>query len=220
MRLEEVISSCTLCPRLVSFRENVPPRAAFRSQEYWRRPLPGFGDPDAWLMVIGLAPAAHGGNRTGRLFTGDESARFLMQALHKTGFANHPTSTSRDDGLRLRGCYITAAVRCVPPDNRPTPQEFSNCRRYLQRELQLLTSLRSVLALGQLAFNAYRDSVRTKEHFLRGVKFMHGARVEFEERPWLYGSYHPSPRNTYTGKLTESMLVEVLERAKTDLRGR
>lgn len=207
-----MISACRLCPRLVSFRENLPARAAFRSQEYWRRPIPGFGDPGAWLMLIGLAPAAHGGNRTGRVFTGDESARFLMRALHRTGFANQPTSTSRDDGLRLKGCYITAAVRCVPPGNRPTPQEFGTCNHYLESEFQLLTSVRAVVTLGQLAFRAYCNLAG-----LRGIKFAHGARVELEGRPWLYGSYHPSPRNTYTGKLTETMLVEVLERARADL---
>ncbi len=215
-RLEDAVVACRLCPRLASFRESVPARASFRSQEYWRRPVPSFGDPRAWLMVMGLAPAAHGGNRTGRLFTGDESARFLMRALYRTGLANQPTSLSRDDGLLLSGCYITAAVRCVPPDNRPTPKEFGNCSRYLDRELELLTNLRAVVALGQLAFRAYLDLARRRGRVLRGVKFAHGVRVEIEGLPRLYGSYHPSPRNTYTGKLSEKMLVEVLERAKAD----
>lgn len=215
-RLGETIVACRSCPRLVSFRENVPARAAFRNQEYWRKPLPGFGDPEAWLMVIGLAPAAHGGNRTGRLFTGDESARFLMRALHKAGFANQPTSSSKDDGLRLTGCYITAAVRCVPPDNRPAPKEFANCSRYLDREFEILTDLRAVVALGQLAFKAYLDYARSRGHGVSGVKFSHGVRIGFQGIPRLYGSYHPSPRNTYTGKLSEAMLVEVLERARAD----
>jgi uracil-DNA glycosylase family 4 len=217
-RLGETIAACRLCPRLVSFRESVPERAAFRGQEYWRRPLTGFGDPDAWLMVIGLAPAAHGGNRTGRVFTGDESAKFLMRALHRAGFASQPTSLSRDDGLRLEGCYITAAVRCVPPDNRPSPAEFANCSRYLDREFELLTNLRAVLALGQLAFKAYLGYARSRGHGVGGVRFSHGSRVEFRGIPSLYGSYHPSPRNTYTGKLSQSMLVEVLEAAKADRR--
>lgn len=215
-QLEAEVVACRLCPRLVSFREKVPARAGFRSQRYWRQPVPSFGDPAAWLMVIGLAPAAHGGNRTGRLFTGDESARFLMRALHRTGFANQPVSLSRDDGLRLSGCYITAAVRCVPPDNKPTPREFRNCREYLNREIELLTNLRAVVALGQLAFKAYLELARSKGCRARGAKFAHGARVEIPGLPCLYGSYHPSPRNTYTGKLSEQMLVNVLEQAKAD----
>jgi uracil-DNA glycosylase len=215
-QLEEEVTACRLCPRLVSFRETVPVRAAFRSQEYWRRPILAHGDPNAWLMVLGLAPAAHGGNRTGRVFTGDESARFLMRALHRTGLANQPTSLSRDDGLRLNGCYITAAVRCVPPDNKPTPQEFRQCGRYLDREFELLTNLRAVVALGQLAFRAYTDLLARNGCKPGSIKFAHGARARVQGMPWLYGSYHPSPRNTYTGKLTEDMLAEVFERAKTD----
>jgi uracil-DNA glycosylase len=215
-QLEAEIIACRRCPRLVSFREGMPARAAFRSQEYWRKPILAHGDPHAWLMVLGLAPAAHGGNRTGRVFTGDESAKFLMHALNRTGFANQPTSLSRGDGLRLNGCYITAAVRCVPPDNRPTPQEFRECGQYLDREFELLTNLRAVVALGQLAFKAYLDFLARRGSELRRVKFAHGVRVQVPGMPWLYGSYHPSPRNTYTGKLSENMLVEVFEKAKTD----
>lgn len=215
-QLEAEVVACRLCPRLVSFRESVPARAGFRSQLYWRRPVPSFGDPAAWLMVMGLAPAAHGGNRTGRLFTGDESARFLMRALHRAGFANKPASLSRDDGLRLSGCYITAAVKCVPPDNKPTLEEFRNCQQYLDRELDLLSNLRAVVALGQLAFRAYLELARRRGCGVRGVKFAHGARVAIPGLPWLYGSYHPSPRNTYTGKLSERMLVDILEQAKAD----
>jgi uracil-DNA glycosylase family 4 len=166
-------------------------------------------------MLIGLAPAAHGGNRTGRVFTGDESARFLMHALHKAGLANQPTSVSKDDGLRLDGCYIAAAARCVPPDNRPTIEEFRNCRQYLDREFELLTRVHAVVALGQLAFKAYLDYVKSRGVNPKGATFAHGACVRIPGLPTLYGSYHPSPRNTYTGKLTESMLLDVLERAKS-----
>jgi len=215
-RLERAIVACRLCPRLVDFRETLPARAAFASQSYWRRPVPSFGDPDAWLLVMGLAPAAHGGNRTGRLFTGDESARFLMRALHATGLANQPTSQSRNDGLRLDGCYITAAVRCVPPDNKPTLAEFENCSRYLDREIELLPNLRAVVALGQLAFRSYVDFARRGGASRKGVRFAHGTRVKVQGYPWLYGSYHPSPRNTYTGKLTEKMLVDVFKSVRVD----
>ena len=215
-QLELEVVGCRICPRLVRFREAVSPRASFQSQEYWRRPVPGFGDPGAWLMVLGLAPSAHGGNRTGRVFTGDESGRFLMRALYKTGFANQPTSISRDDGLRLSGCFIAAAVRCVPPDNKPAPAEFSNCCRYLDREFQLLTNLRAVVALGQIAFKTYLDFTRRKGLSIKGGQFTHGARIQIAGMPWLYGSYHPSPQNTYTGRLTEGMLIEVIERAKAD----
>lgn len=204
----------------MDFRETVPARAAFKFQEYWRRPLAGFGDPEAWLMVLGLAPAAHGGNRTGRVFTGDSSAKFLMHTLHRTGFANQPDSLSKDDGLRLSGCYITAAVRCVPPDNRPTPQEFRNCAQFFEREIELLTNIRAVVALGHLAFKAYLDFGRRKGQPSKAIAFAHGVRVEMENLPWLYGSYHPSPRNTYTGRLTEDMLVDVLERARKDTANR
>jgi uracil-DNA glycosylase len=216
-RLDELsneVVTCQLCPRLADFRRTVPKRASFSSQEYWRKPIPSFGDPDAWLMLIGLAPAAHGGNRTGRLFTGDESAAFLMRALHSAGFANQPTSLSADDGLRLEGCYISAAVRCAPPDNKPTPAEFRNCRQYLDREIELMPNLRCVVALGQLAFKSYLDLARSMGFDGRGVKFRHGNCIRIPGLPWLYASYHPSPRNTYTGKLTQSMFLEVLESAR------
>ena len=215
--LRSEIVNCRLCPRLVSFRESVPARAAFRSQEYWRMPIAGFGDPDAWLVVVGLAPAAHGGNRTGRMFTGDESAKFLMRVLHKAGFANQPTSSSRYDGLRLNGCYITAAVRCAPPGDKPTTREFANCSSYLDRELELLPNLRAVITLGHLAFKAYLGHVARREGSkLRGVKFAHGTHLHVPGRPRIYCSYHPSPRNTYTGRLSEKMLLEVFEEAKRD----
>jgi uracil-DNA glycosylase family 4 len=214
-QLETEVVGCRLCPRLVAYRETVPARASFRSQQYWRRPVPGFGDPDAWLMLLGLAPSAHGANRTGRVFTGDESGRFLAGVLYKTGFANQPTSVSRDDGWQLTGCFIAAAVRCAPPANKPTPSEFSNCRRYLDREFELLGNLRAVIALGGTGFRAYIDYAKRRGVKVEGT-FSHGARVKVEGMPWLYGSYHPSPQNTYTGKLTEKMMVDVFERAKAD----
>ncbi|MGA2663474.1 MAG: uracil-DNA glycosylase [Nitrososphaerales archaeon] len=215
-RLEREVVDCRLCPRLVRYRETVPPRAAFRSQEYWRKPVPGFGDPRAWLMVLGLAPSAHGGNRTGRVFTGDESGRFLVRALYETGFANQPTSLSRGDGLRLEGCFIGAAARCAPPDNRPTPAEFDRCRPYLERELELLSGLRAVVALGQAAFGAYVDLARRRGARVGSGGFAHGARIRIDGMPWLYCSYHPSPQNTYTGRLTAEMLNGVFEAAKAD----
>jgi uracil-DNA glycosylase family 4 len=214
--LENAIASCRLCPRLVSFREELPPRASFRSEKYWRKPVPGFGDPNAWLMLLGLAPAAHGANRTGRVFTGDESAKFLIRVLYAAGFANQPTSLTRDDGLKFKGCYITAAVKCVPPDNRPTPKEFDNCSCYLNREFELMKNLSAVVTLGQLAFRSFMDFARMRGASVAGIKFSHGAHYEIEGLPRLYCSYHPSPQNTYTKKLTKEMLLSVFERAKSD----
>ncbi len=214
-QLEAKVVGCRLCPRLVTYRETVPPRASFRSQEYWRKPVPGFGDPDAWLMLLGLAPSAHGANRTGRVVTGDESGRFLASVLYKTGLANQPTSISRDDGWQLTGCFIAAAARCAPPANKPTPAELSNCHQYLDREFELLGNLRAVIALGRTGFRAYIDFAKRKGVKVEGV-FSHGVRVKVDGMPWLYGSYHPSPQNTYTGKLTEKMMVDVFEKAKAD----
>lgn len=207
---------CRLCPRLVTFRESVIPRASFRGQEYWRRPVPGFGDPAAWLLVLGLAPAAHGGNRTGRVFTGDASARFLFKVLFRAGLANQPTSLSRDDGLVLNGCYVTAAVRCVPPGDRPAPDELRNCSTYLRRELEALNDLRAVVALGGLAFKAYLDIAKGRGVRVRGARFSHGRRYDLDPLPRLYCAYHPSPRNVNTGKLTEGMLLGVLRRARKE----
>ena len=207
---------CRLCPRLVAFREGVMPRASFRGQDYWRKPVPGFGDPAAWLLVLGLAPAAHGGNRTGRVFTGDASASFLFKVLFRAGLANHPASISRNDGLALNGCYVTAAVRCVPPGDRPSPDEFRNCSTYLRRELAVLGDLRAVLALGGLAFRAYLDYARGRGAQVRGMKFVHGARFLMDPLPKLYCAYHPSPRNVNTGRLTQDMLLDVLRRAREE----
>lgn len=217
--LDEVtkdVVGCRLCRRLVKYRETVARRASFSEQHYWRRPVAGFGAPNASLVIVGLAPAAHGGNRTGRVFTGDESGRFLVRALCEAGFANQPTSESRDDGLLLRDCYLTAAVKCAPPQNKPTADEFRNCSLYLDAELSLLTNARALLALGRLAFGALADLARRRGGILPGLKFAHGKRYPLKGLPTLFASYHPSPRNTYTGKLTMPMLVELLKRIKKE----
>ena len=217
------ITACERCTRLRRYCEGVAKarRRAFESQEYWGRPVPGFGDPAARLLVVGLAPAAHGGNRTGRVFTGDSSGDWLYEALHRFGWANQPRSTGRDDGLRLSGAYVTAAARCAPPANKPTPAEFSNCREFLAREITLLRKVLVVVALGSLGH----------EHWLRAAgwwerlpararpKFAHGAETHLEGGPALLASYHPSRQNTNTGRLTRAMWHEVFARAR-DLAGR
>lgn len=212
------VVSCRKCPRLVRYRERVAreKKREFRDQEYWGRPVPGFGDPRARLVAVGLAPAAHGSNRTGRVFTGDRSAAFLVRAFHEAGFANQPTSTGRGDGLRYTDLYLTAALRCVPPDNRPTPLERANCSPFLERELRLLPEVRAILALGGVAWDAVRD-VAPKVYGtprLDGA-FAHGACLSLGPgRPLVWGSYHPSPQNTNTGKLTMPMLVDLLNRIR------
>jgi uracil-DNA glycosylase len=211
------VVACTRCPRLVEWREAVaadPPRR-YAGDEYWARPLPGFGDRAARVMVVGLAPAAHGGNRTGRVFTGDRSGDWLYGALHRAGFANQPTSQHLDDGLRLRDAYVTAVVRCPPPANRPTPAERDNCLPYLVEELQLLGSARVLIALGAFAWDGVLRALRdVGRPVLRPrPRFGHGVEVEID--PYvLVGSYHPSQQNTFTGKLTEAMLDDVFERAR------
>ncbi len=188
----------------------------FRHEEYWGRPVPGFGDPGARLVVVGLAPAAHGSNRTGRVFTGDRSAAFLVRAFHEAGFANQPTSVARNDGLHYRDLYLTAAVRCAPPDNRPTPAERGNCAPFLERELRLLTETRAIVALGGFAWDAVRDVVPRVYGGERPTgTFAHGAGLFLGPgRPMLWGSYHPSPQNTNTGRLTMAMLVDLLNRVR------
>jgi uracil-DNA glycosylase family 4 len=213
-KLRSEIISCKKCPRLVKFRESVEPRKSFSNMEYWRKPVPGFGDINAELVVIGLAPAPHGGNRTGRIFTGDESARFLMRNLFKAGFSNKPTSEHREDGLKLFNCFLTAAVKCAPPENKPTKDEFENCSQYLERELSLLENKKIVIALGQLAFSSYLEYASKINENVRGMKFKHGKLYRFRNVPPLIACYHPSPRNTYTGKLTEKMMQKVLSKAK------
>lgn len=207
---------CRHCPRLVAWRESVAAikRAAFRDEEYWARPLTGFGDPDARVLVVGLAPAAHGGNRTGRIFTGDRSGDWLFASLHRTGFANQPESVSRDDGLRLRDCYVTATVRCAPPQNRPSPDERDRCLPYLVEEIGLLPKVRAIVCLGHYAWDGVLRALRDRGHKPeRKPRFGHG--VTAQVGPYaLVGSYHPSQQNTFTGKLTESMLDAVFERAR------
>ena len=215
--LEREVISCRRCPRLVAWREEVArvKRAAFASEEYWGRPIPGFGDPRARVLVLGLAPAAHGGNRTGRIFTGDRSGDWLFASLYRTGFANQPTSVGRDDGLRLSGAWICAAVRCAPPANRPLPSERDNCQPYLERELSLLSEVRVIVALGSFGWDAALRTLRAigEPPVRPRPKFGHGASVEIG-RLTLLGCFHPSQQNTFTGKLTEPMIDGVLARAR------
>jgi uracil-DNA glycosylase family 4 len=210
--LERRITSCRRCPRLVAWREEVAEvkRAAFAGWEYWGRPVPAFGDPQARIMVLGLAPAAHGGNRTGRIFTGDRSGDWLFAALWRAGLANQPESVSRDDGLRLRDCWVTAAVRCAPPANRPSPAERDNCLPYVASELALLARVRVIVCLGGFAWDA---ALRVLEAPRPRPRFGHGAEAVVGERT-LLGCYHVSQQNTFTGRLTEPMLDAVFERAK------
>lgn len=215
--LRSEIVSCRRCPRLVKYRESIEPRAAFAGQRYWRKPVPGFGDIDGRLLVLGLAPAQHGGARTGRIWTGDASSAFLVRALYETGFANQPRSESADDGLVYRGCYLTAAVKCAPPGDKPTAEEFANCSPFLDREIALMKNLEAVLALGSMAFHAYISHLARSGADARGVKFVHGGVHRFAGMPALYASYHPSPRNTNTGKLSQGMLVGVLRKIRKDL---
>jgi uracil-DNA glycosylase len=216
-RLEQEIVGCRLCPRLVVWREEVArvKRAAFADQEYWGRPLPGFGDPAASVVVLGLAPAAHGGNRTGRIFTGDRSGDWLFAALWRAGYANQPESVSRDDGLRLSDCWVAAAVRCAPPDNKPTPAERDTCLPYFVGELELLERARVIVCLGGFAWDAALRALRVMglEVPRPRPRFGHGAEVEMG-RFILLGCYHVSQQNTFTGRLTEPMLDAVFARAR------
>jgi len=216
--IAEEVSVCRKCPRLTEYREKVAleKRRAFREWEYWGRGVPGFGDAGAKLFILGLAPAAHGGNRTGRVFTGDRSGDFLFQALYQGDFANQATSLHRDDGLKLKKAYIAAAVRCAPPKNKPLPSEIENCRGYLERELQILQP-RVVLALGKIAWDAYLDLLRHQGKIAsRGAwKFAHGAEAEIApDLPKLFGVYHPSQQNTQTGTVTPAMYAQVLKRIR------
>ena len=214
--LQDRIITCRLCPRLVEWRERVAVEKVrrFADCDYWGKPVPSFGDPQARILVLGLAPAAQGGNRTGRIFTGDRSGDWLFRALHKAGFANQPTSVDRNDGLRLRDCYVTAAVRCAPPQNKPLPQETANCRPYLLRELELLDRVRVIVALGRFAFDAAIGSVGLRQKSSRRPQFKHLAEVPLNRGVTLLASFHPSQQNTFTGKLTEPMFDLVFDRAK------
>ena len=222
--LNEQIVACRKCTRLVKYREEVArtKRRAFRDWEYWGKAVPGFGDPHAELFILGLAPAAHGANRTGRVFTGDRSGDFLYAALHKAGFANQATSLHRDDGLKLSNAYIAAAIRCAPPANKPLPQEILNCRPYLERELEILRP-KVVLALGKIAWDAYLEILKQEGKIGFRAKFVfgHGAEEQItSDGPRLVGVYHPSQQNTQTGRVTPVMYAKVLKRIQRFLESR
>jgi len=212
--LNSKVVMCNRCSRLRTYCARIAKakRKQFRGWKYWGKPLPGFGDPDARLFILGLAPAAHGGNRTGRMFTGDGSARFLVAALHKFKFANQPTSERVNDGLVLTDAYMTAIVRCAPPKNKPNPKEINACEDYWTQEMRLLRNLRVVLTLGRLAFDVYIKYLKDKNVDTKGLKFKHGAFYNLAPYPLLCASYHPSRQNTQTGVLTMDMLEEVFKR--------
>ena len=217
--LNREVVACRKCPRLVEYRERVgrEKRRAYVDHEYWARPVPGFGDPSARVVILGLAPGAHGSNRTGRPFTGDSSGKFMYPILHKVGFASQPNADHRDDGLTLRDCYITAAVRCAPPDNKPLPSELANCAPYLDRELALLKKLKVVVALGKIGFDAYLAHLKRTGALLRTseIVFGHGKSYDLPNGMTLLASYHPSNQNTATGKLTASMFEAIFRSAKS-----
>jgi uracil-DNA glycosylase family 4 len=211
-RVTAEVVVCRKCPRLVAWREQVgqEKRAAYRDETYWARPIPGFGDPQAELLLVGLAPAAHGGNRTGRIFTGDRSGDWLFGALHRAGYANQPTSLQRDDGLRLHGAYISACVRCAPPANKPTPHERDMCLPYLGRELKLLGNVKVIVCLGKFAY----DGVARVLTLRMRPAFGHGVEAPTEDGKTLLCSFHPSQQNTFTGKLTVPMFDRIFTRAR------
>jgi len=215
--LNREVVACTRCPRLVAYREQVAreKRRAYRDWEYWGKPVPGFGDSDARVLIMGLAPGAHGSNRTGRPFTGDASGNFMYPVLYETGFASQPTATDRNDGLRLKDLYITAAVRCAPPDNKPLPRELAECSIFLDRELAGLEKVKVVVALGKIGFDAYLNNLKRRS-LLPSRKpyiFKHGAHYRMPDGKVLLASYHPSNQNTQTGKLTREMFVKIFKRA-------
>jgi uracil-DNA glycosylase family 4 len=212
LSLHDEIITCRACPRLVAWREQVAVerRAAYAEEEYWGRPVPGFGDPAARVVIVGLAPGAHGANRTGRMFTGDRSGEWLFRSLHATGFASQPTSTAGDDGLRLRGLWITAPVRCVPPANKPTPGERDTCRPFLERELALLPDVRVFVVLGQFGFQSLASLLGLRPR----PAFGHGVEIALPDGRHIVCSYHVSQQNTFTGKLTVPMLDAVFTRAR------
>ena len=216
--LNREVIACVRCPRLVEYRERIgkEKRRAYLDHDYWARPVPGFGDPHARVLVLGLAPGAHGSNRTGRPFTGDASGKFMYPILYKVGFASQPTAERRDDGLKLSDCYITAAVRCAPPDNKPLPSELANCSEYLDRELAVLRHLKVVVALGKIGFDAYLAHLKRTGVIpgKSGFVFGHAKRYELPNRVTLLASYHPSNQNTATGKLTAAMFEAVFRSAK------
>jgi uracil-DNA glycosylase len=217
VQLNREVVACTRCPRLVAYRESVAreKRRAYRDHQYWGKPVPGFGDPLARVLVLGLAPGAHGSNRTGRPFTGDASGNFMYPVLYEIGFASQPTAIDRNDGLALKNLYITAAARCAPPDNKPLPRELANCAGYLEREIAGLANLKVVVALGKIAFDAYLNYLKSRG-LLRnraGYRFAHGAEYKLPDGKTLLASYHPSNQNTQTGKLTRVMFLTIFKRA-------
>jgi uracil-DNA glycosylase family 4 len=220
-QLNETIIQCQKCSRLVPWRQQAatePPRR-YQGMTYWAKPLPGFGDPDARVLVVGLAPAAHGGNRTGRMFTGDRSGDWLYGTLHALGFSNQPNSDNLKDGLKLKDCYITAAVHCAPPANKPAKEEFDNCRPYLVRELKLLKNVRVVVVLGKIAFDSFLKAYQENGGMIPKPRpqFRHGGSVKLGNGLTLLASYHPSQQNTFTGKLTRKMFRAVFKRARNML---
>lgn len=218
--LNREIIACRKCPRLVAWREEVArvKRRAYRDWEYWGKPVPAFGDPNARLLVVGLAPGAHGSNRTGRMFTGDASGNFLFAAMHRAGFASQPVALSREDGLTLRDVLITAACRCAPPDNKPTQQEMDNCQPFIHAELDLLPGVQGILALGSIGFQTAITIYRQRGAIIPALKFGHGAFYSLGEGlPWLLASYHPSQQNTQTGRLTPAMFDAIWHTAREKL---
>ncbi|WP_447970414.1 uracil-DNA glycosylase [Nitrospira sp. M1] len=222
--LHQTVSDCTLCPRLTKYRREISRVKVKRFQDwdYWGRPIPGFGDQKARLFVVGLAPAAHGGNRTGRVFTGDRSGDWLYDALHQFGFANQPDSTHAKDGMKLKDCYIAAAVRCAPPANKPLKEEFDACRPYLKEEFRLLKGVKVVVALGKIAFDEYLKTCQELGFAVPSPKpkFGHGVSYVLPWHVTLLGSYHPSQQNTFTGKLTRPMFYEVFQQARSVLKNK
>ena len=214
-QLNAEVIACSLCPRLVTYREAIAreKRRAYKDCDYWGKPVCGFGDPHARVIVLGLAPGAHGSNRTGRPFTGDASGKFMYPILYETGFASQPTATGCNDGLQLKDMYITAAVRCAPPENKPLPQELANCAPYLERELQGLSRAKVVVALGKIAFDAYLNSQKRlgKLESKKGFIFQHAAKYKLPDGLTLLASYHPSNQNTQTGKLTHEMFLQIFK---------
>jgi uracil-DNA glycosylase family 4 len=217
-KIQQKIIRCRRCPRLVEWRERIALEKTkrFETWEYWGKPNPSFGDPRARLLLIGLAPAAHGGNRTGRMFTGDRSGDWLYRALHKAGFANQPHSVSRDDGMKLKDCYITASCRCAPPLNKLLPEELTSCRPYLLSELRLLKRLRVIVGLGKVGFDTAVAAMHElgRAHVTRRPKFGHGAEYRLDHGVTIIASFHPSQQNTFTGRLTEPMLDATFARAQ------
>src|ERR1700685_3683278 len=226
-QLNAEIVACTRFPRLVEYRERIAreKRRAYRDCDYWGKPVPGFGDPDARVLILGLAPGAHGSNRTGRPFTGDASGKFMFPVLYETGFANQPNATDRDDGLQLKDLYITAAVRCAPPDNKPTPQELAECSQFLDREVAGLEKVKVVVALGKIGFDAYLNYLKRRgarldkekypftTYLFKTYLFKHGASYRLPDGKVLLASYHPSNQNTQTGKLTRQMIIAIFKEA-------